>query len=73
MLDNAGAALPRRRGSRAADDFAGLNPELFQGRGTREEIIGILKRLCDEAGMEPEQMAKKILEKLSSAAAMGRK
>ncbi len=69
QLDSAGSALPRRRTSRAPDDFAGLNPELFQGRGTREEMIEMIKRLCDKVGMDPEQMVEKMLEKLSSAAA----
>jgi hypothetical protein len=56
-----------------SDDFAGLPPELFQGRGTREEIIDIIRRMAPSMGFDQEVIDKIIGDLPFGAAEKGRK
>ena len=59
----------RRRNSRASGDFAGVPPEFFQGRGPREAMIEMIKRMSAEVGLDPEELIEKISGESSFAAA----
>jgi len=60
---------PRTRRSRAADDFAGIPPELQDAGIGREEIIEMIKRMSASMGLDPEEMIEKIMGHLPFAAA----
>ena len=68
LLDRYGEAAAEAE-SPEFDDFAGVPPEFFQGRGSREEVIEMIKRMCAATGLSPEEMIEKIMRELPFAAA----
>jgi tetratricopeptide (TPR) repeat protein len=68
LLGRAGEGLPPGRSSQAFDDFAGVPPEFLQGRGPREEIIEMIKRMSASMGIDPQEAIEEIMGELPFAA-----
>ena len=60
---------PPTRSSPAAGDFAGLPPEFFQGRGSREKIIEMIKHMSASMGVDPQDVLDEYMNQLPVDAA----
>ncbi len=79
QLDRAGEGRPQRRSSQSSGGFARPGvpgsppPEFFAGRGPREEILEMIKRMAASKNADPQDVIDEIMGELFSSATKGRR